>query len=276
MKKEISAHGETDVAGREKSFCRRCKFWAACMALAIPALARGGEFEAYLRAERFAWEEFVDGARILKEDGPRIGGGIRGTLLEFERWRLAARAEATLGRVDYDGQTFGGEPATANSDYFGMRGELDAVLRPEAEGLRFHPRLGIGARYWLRRIAEGDADEGGYDENWFTLYAKFGGQLVWTLDGNTRIYLGVARRPALANRTYYNIELADDDTFSLEPGRDSTWDVEAGLQHGRVRIAAFYETLSFKESNRKSFPPIEVFQPKSEGSIAGVQVGLVW
>ena len=271
MKKEIA-----DVVSREKRNYRRCNFLAAFLALAAPLAAAANDVEIYGRYEQFTWEEFVEGERILKEDGPRLGAGIRGTVHDFGRWRLAARGEATLGRVDYDGETFGGDPVTANTDYFSMRGELDSIFRPVAEGVQFHPRLGIGARYWLRRIAEGDTDEGGYDENWFTLYVKFGAQLVWTITPETKLFAGFSRRPAIYNKTHYSIELEDDETFSLEPGREATWEVEAGLQHGTVRVTAFYETLDFSESDSRVVPPLEVFQPKSEGSIAGVQVGLVW
>lgn len=271
----------TDLGSRSKSFYREwSRWWRAAAQLAWGALLPGAwaePVETYARVEQFQWEEFFEGERLLKEDGLRAGFGVRGLPLEYPTWQVAARAEATLGRVDYDGQTFAGDPVESNTDYYGMRGEVDLLLRsPNPVGFSFQPRFGIGARYWLRRIAEGDTDAGGYDEGWFMLYARLGGIVQWAIDPQTRIFLSVARRPALYNETYYSIELEDEETFSLKPGRDATWEIEAGLTVQRIRISVFYETLSFEQSNSKIVPPLELFQPESEGRIVGAQIGLLW
>lgn len=261
----------------QESFYRAWKFLALAGVAAFALPARGEPFELFMRLEQFRWEEFVDGERLLEEEGPRIGLGLRGTLHHYSRMRFDMRADGFLGRVNYDGQTFAGDPIQENTDYLGVRGELDVVLRPPAaSGPRLHPRLGIGARYWLRRLAEGDTDAGGYDEGWFTLYARLGADLVWTIAPDTRFFLCFARRPALYNRTWYSILIEDEESFTLEPGRDWTWDVEAGWSTERYRFAVFYETYAFKQSDSKLFPPLEVFQPKSEGRAAGVQFGVMW
>lgn len=249
---------------------------AALLALLADA-ARGESFEVFMRLEQFTWEEFVDGERLLKEDGPRVGIGLRGSLQEYERMRLDMRADGFLGRVDYDGRTFAGDPIVENTDYLGVRGELDAVVEPgRTSAVRLHPRFGIGARYWLRRLAKGDTDAGGYDEGWFMLYARLGADLVWQPAPDTRFFIDIARRPAIYNRTWYNIRIQDEETFTLEPGRDWTWDVEAGWVTDRYRFSVFYETYAFKQSDSKLFPPLEVFQPKSDGRSAGVQMGVMW
>jgi hypothetical protein len=269
--------GFTDVANAPKRFYRRCKILLLLAALVPAGAGAAEEFELYLRAERFHWEEFVAGDRLLEEEGPRASIGLRGVLQDYGTWRLAALAETTLGRVDYDGETFGGDPVTDNTDYFGIRGEIDARFgAASGAAFRVQPLLGAGARYWLRRIAEGDTDEGGYDEGWFMFYGRAGAQVEWQAQPNVLVFARMVARPAIYNRTYYSIELEDDEDFSLTPGRDFTWEAEAGFRAGRYSFSAFYETLSFKESDSKTFGEFEVFQPESEGSIAGVQFGLVW
>ncbi len=258
-------------------FYRAWKFLAAAL-FGIAACARAAEpFEIFMRLERFTWEEFVDGERLLEEEGPRVGLGLRGTLQEYKRMRLDMRADGLLGRVDYDGQTFAGDPIQENTDYLGVRGELDAVFGIKRTApVRLHPHLGIGARYWLRRLAEGNTDAGGYDEGWFMLYARLGAELIWQVAPDTRFYFNFARRPAIYNSTWYNIRIQDEETFSLEPGRDWTWDLEAGWVTDRYRFSVYYETYAFKQSDSKLFPPLEVFQPESEGRSAGVQIGVMW
>jgi hypothetical protein len=280
MKKIFTEHGTVKKSfyrawNFSKKFLQSMEFFAAALLLAATA-ARAETFEVQMRLEQFVWEEFADGEKLLEEEGPRVGIGLRGTAKSFPKWRMDLRADGFLGRVEYDGQTFAGDPLRENTDYIGVRGELDAALRPPAPGLRAHPRLGVGARYWLRRLARGDTDAGGYDEGWFTLYGRIGADLVWTVDNATRFFVNIARRPALYNRTWYNIRIEDEETFSLEPGREWTWDVEAGWVTERYRFSVFYETYAFEQSNSKVIPPLEVFQPKSEGRAAGVSMGVMW
>lgn len=246
--------------------------------LAIGTVAsRAENLELYGRIEQFTWEEFDEGERLLKEDGQRFGGGIRGILQDFNAWRLGGRLEGIVGAVDYDGQTFGGDPVTDTTDYFGVRAELYGLLFPPSDDvLDIHPIIGLGSRYWIRRLARGMPDRGGYDEGWFTLYAQLGAELQWTLSPTTHLYVRTISRPALYNSTYYSLELDDEETFSLKPGLQSTWELEAGVSAGGLRISCFFETLAFKRSGSRIVPPLEAFQPKSEGTLIGIQLGALW
>jgi hypothetical protein len=258
-----------------KKFFHRMEILGAAF-LATASLAHAETFEVHMRLEQFKWEESDKGEKILDESGPRVGVGLRGAVASFPAWRMDLRADGFLGRVEYDGQTFAGDPLQENTDYIGVRGELDAVLGPPAPGVRAYPRIGFGARYWLRRLARGDTEAGGYDEGWFTLYGRVGADVVWTIDETTRFFVSAARRPAIYNRTWYNIRLEDEETFALEPGRDWSWDIEAGWFTDRYRFAVFYETYAFERSESKIIPPLEVFQPKSQGRAAGVSMGVMW
>ncbi len=231
----------------------------------------------YGRAEQLAWEEFSEGARILKEDGLRYGIGVNGIAEDFDIWQLGFRAEGTLGSVDYEGHTFGGEPKSSNTDYFGLRTEIYAsFLARDGTGLNAHPILGIGGRYWIRRISKGSANNGGYDEGWLTIYGQLGVELEWIATGNLHLYARMLRRPAIYNNTQYSLELEDEKTFSLKPGRDTTWDLEVGIAYRDIQLSAFYETLSFKRSPSRIVPPIEAYQPESEGTLLGLQLGISW
>lgn len=260
-----------------KVFSAREIFAGICALLFLAAPARGEDVELYVRAEQFTWEEFANGERLLKEDGPRYGLGMRGVIEDFNTWRLAVRAEGMFGEVDYDGHTFAGDPVMDNTDYIGVRGELYASLFPVAtNGVSLHPTFGVGSRYWIRRLAEGNVDKGGYDEAWTVVYGRLGVELVCAVSSKTRLYANINVRPALYNNTYYNIEIEDEETFSLSPGRETTWDLEAGLAHGNCKLSFFYETLDFDRSDVRVIPPFEVFQPESEGRMMGVQFGILW
>ncbi|MCZ7592820.1 MAG: hypothetical protein M5U15_12045 [Kiritimatiellae bacterium] len=246
--------------------------------LALCALtARGESVELYGRLEQFTWKEFIEGDRILKEDGPRVGVGVRGIIENFNAWRLGLRAEGVIGSVDYDGMTMGGEPAKDKTDYLGLRAEIYSLLvRPSDNAINVHPILGIGSRYWVRRLAQGIPDRGGYDEGWLMVYGQLGAQIQCAIAPDAQLYANAIFRPAIYNTTYYSIELDDEETFWLKPGKRPTWEVEAGLAIARVRFSVFYETLSFSESNVHVVPPLEAFQPKSEGKIIGAQIGVLW
>lgn len=254
---------------------RRLVFMAGFAMCALTA--RGESVELYGRLEQFTWKEFVDGDRILKEDGPRVGVGVRGIIEDFNTWRLGLRAEGVIGSVDYDGMTMGGDPAKDKTDYLGLRAELySLLLHPSADRINVHPILGIGSRYWVRRLAQGIPDRGGYDEGWLTVYAQIGAQIQWVITPDAQLYANAIFRPAIYNTTYYSIELDDEETFWLKPGKRPTWELEAGLSIAHVRFAVFYETLSFGESNVRVVPPLEAFQPESEGKIIGAQIGVLW
>lgn len=248
------------------------------LGLALGALTACGEtVELYGRFEQFTWEEFINGDRILKEDGPRVAVGVRGILEDFDAWRLGLRVEGVLGSVDYDGMTMGGEPAKDKTDYLGMRAEMFSLFaRPSNDGVRVHPLLGIGSRYWVRRLAQGIPDRGGYDEAWLMIYGQIGAQLQWAITPAARLYATAVLRPPIYNTTYYTIELDDEETFWLKPGKRPSWELETGITFARVRLAVFYETLSFSESNIRVVPPLEAFQPKSKAEMIGVQLGVLW
>ncbi len=267
----------TDVGNARALFLQTLEIGVLALALLAPMPARAEGFEAYVRVERFLWDEFAEGARLLEEDGLRLGGGFLGVLEDFDHWGLALRIEGAAGQVDYDGQTFGGDPVTATTDYVGFRMDLDGLIGPRPDGA-FAVRgiAGIGSRYWIRRLAEGRAEEGGYDEFWWTVYGRLGFLMEWKPRPGLVVFLRAAARPPIHNRLGLNIDLVDSGEFTLEPGGEWTTDAEAGIRAGEWTFSVFYETLSFAESPIRVFPPIEVFQPRSEGEIAGVQAGLAW
>ncbi|MCO5045520.1 MAG: hypothetical protein M9935_09650 [Kiritimatiellae bacterium] len=245
--------------------------------LAIAHSASAHDFEFYGRVEQFTWEEFVEGERILEEDGLRYNLGTRATIEDFHYWRLGLRAEGMLGSVDYEGHTVGGNPQSSNTDYFGIQCDLFASLLPrDPTGLNAHPIIGVGGRYWIRRISKGSASDGGYDEAWLAVYGQLGVELQWAATPNTRLFARMLNRPALYNNTQYSLELEDEKNFSLKPGRTTTWELEAGIAYRDIQLSVLYETLAFGRSSSHTVPPHEVFQPESEGSILGLQLALLW
>lgn len=269
-------------ANCREPFSTRWKCWRflACLLLFEPFCdAFGSPKEIYIRLESFTWKEYSAGEQILKESGPRASVGVRGTWPVQSRIRLSARADGTFGRVDYDGATIGGEPAQDTTMYYGMRVECDVLpnaTRSESSTFRAEPLIGLGTRWWVRRLAEGESDRGGYDEDWLMAYGRIGATIHQTFPSGDALYFTAAARPALYNTSRYSIRIEENESFRLEPGREWSWEVEAGVLRDRFRIAVFWETLSFGRSASKFFPLLEVYQPESDGRLVGLELGVRW
>jgi len=226
-------------------------------------------------AERMTWEEHEAGSRLLEETG--AFGGVEGELL----FRLSGGTRVSLdgqvyfGSVDYDGSTQDGTPTQTEVDYSGVRWQgllgFDVVPRPEFDVL---PCLGIGGRAWRRDL--NDSPEGrGYVEDWLTIQAGAGLEVGVGKADVCRCHARAMLLYPLYNRAHYDLsDFGAGNDVNVEPGRRLTLRAEAGIRVRHFFAAVHYERLDFSASDEEPIRGGVVWQPESEGTIAGVSVGI--
>jgi hypothetical protein len=241
--------------------------------------------------ERFAWEEFTGGQRLLKEGGMRFAVGLKtdtfdrpssGTIYGFE-------GRLYFGQVDYDGQTqsvitaYDGLPLRSDTLYVGGLGE--ALVGQRFGGQQGVDLLaGVGVNNWVREIEASQTMSGGtivYTgnavEQYFILYTKFGIGL-YRRGTNRYGHLQIG-----AKYPFYTYEYVDDIDLALYPTED--WSGYAQLRIGsakpgdaRFDITVYYDSFRFGQSPAEPFTrngtAYIAFQPESHMDVVGLTVGL--
>lgn len=240
--------------------------------------------------ERFVWEEFSDGQRLLKEDGLRLAVGLKNDTFDRPSPGSVYSLEGRFyfGQVDYDGRTqsdisaYDGLPLQSDTLYLGALGE--ALF-----GQRFGEQravdllAGIGVNNWVREIQASQTMSGNTIvltgdavEQYFILYTKLG--------------LGFYRRGVSryghfqigAKHPFYTYEYVDDIDLTLEPGGE--WSGYAQLRIGaagrsaaRFDVTVYYDSFRFGRSPGEFFTrngtPYIAFQPESHMDVVGLTAG---
>lgn len=232
-----------------------------------------------VRYEQFEWREFGrDGRQLLKESGPRVGLQWARETRHANAPDWSARALAYFGDVDYDGQTQLGEPIESTTEYRGI--QADAALRlpvPTGEYTELIPFAGAGAHSWIRQLdnARGFTDTG-YDEWWVDLYAQAGLDFRWR-QPRGEFFTRIGIRFPFYTRAEYDFVLPDGtDNASVEPGADIALFGECGYHSNGYTVSLFAEQTTYDQSDTKTYGQVDVFQPKSEQQILGLQLGVVF
>ncbi|MCX6996284.1 MAG: hypothetical protein NTV49_04185 [Kiritimatiellaeota bacterium] len=235
-----------------------------------------------LMVQQFTWQEFdADGERLLKESGPLFGFDV-GYRQVGRRYGSSLGVGVFGGRVDYDGHTQAGVPATTHTVYTGLEGRGDLLARFEpARHLTLEAFLGLGGRLWDRSLQ----DQGqlkGYSELWASFFGRvgFGATYAFARDGKAFAQAG-GRLPLT---TIQNVDLTKfgAGNIKLQPRQQITPFVEAGCRWKLLQVSIFYETLRFDKSAAETITIIEgsrigtleFWQPKSTADIYGLRIGL--
>jgi len=266
---------------------------AICLALlAPPAFAGqyGGVEEWYLypSVQYFTWEEFLDGNRLLKEEGALfgIGGGVR---LDLYRKGLLLNVKGEMfgGNVGYRGETQNldnaaqnGRPLKTDVTYFGTKLESDVGWRMPLAAGSVEPFAGIGYRWWLRGLENSTAIDttgipfpvGGYTEWWQTVYTRLGLRGSCPVGSDLSLFAEAGGKYPFLNRN--SADFPGAGTVTIKP--DPRWSVfaELGARYGRFRPVLFYEGFRFGQS-----PPVQIganrflIQPKSDSDVFGLNLG---
>lgn len=217
--------------------------------------------------EYYHWRENANGVTV-NESGPRYGLELSYKQSQDEGWLWAARIKFYCGKVDYDGQTFGGTPVSSTTDYYGGLGEVRYGYRwilNDAENLDLMG--GAGAEDWERSIN----GSGGYDENWLPIYLKVGLELCPVEVGWIGT-LGV-KVPVYTDETVDAGRLGGG-TVTLHPGTEPSLYAEAGYQFTQhLSAVAFFDSYWFAQSSPEPAGGILIYQPESKSYEVGVKLG---
>lgn len=220
----------------------------------------------YVRLEAFNWHETLDGMDFVDESGFLATVGIE-QRSECLRYRL----EFFGGRMDYEGHAqydYYVYPYEQDrgTGYFGGRMELEYLVEPLT-----WPRttfvLGIGTRFWRRRLYDGELPSGdlvlGYDENWWTIYPYLG---IETRDPpviGRRLRLFGAARLGLTAFTREDVSIG----LTLYPRCDLLSQFEVGFRNDRFSVSLVAEAMGWGQS-----PVVDDFlQPDSVMSTLGLR-----
>ncbi len=241
--------------------------------------------------ERFVWEEFTGGQRLLKEDGIRFAVGLKKDTLD-RPWPgplYGIEGRLYFGQVEYDGQTqsdvsaFDGLPLQADTLYVGALGE--AWIGQRFGGRRAIDLLaGIGVNNWVREIQASQTmsgntvvQTGDAVEQYFILYTKFGvGFYRRAANHYSHLQIG-------GKYPFYTYEYVDDIDLALEPGKE--WSGYAQLRIGSTRrsdtrfdVTVYYDSFRFGQSPAEPFTRNGIayigFQPESHMDVIGLTVGM--
>ena len=229
--------------------------------------ARCLESSWYTRVDYFHWNERLDGADFVNEDGPLVTLGYA-RRVGRERFRV----ELFGGSVHYDGggvfDDGSSEPLSSTTKYLGVRGEYDLLFDPD-----WMPRwsflLGIGTRFWIRDLKDDVTDLGspveGYQETWWTIYPYLG--LESRRQPGDGFELFASGRIGFTPVTYERASLFE---VTLYPKTGLTGQLEVGLRSRRVYLSGYFEGMSWGES-----PVVrDTLQPRSRMFLVGLRSGV--
>ncbi len=265
-----------------RSVISTCGRFLSCIAVLLCLFARSsasaGEMNVYLKAADYTWSEYQNGSRLLKESGIIAGPG-------FSYWKefsnqvtLKPVAELFAGTVNYDGATQSGIPVSTKVTYIGVMVQCDAGRAIHVGEASFvEPFGGIGIRAWTRDIHDGTTSAGtiavGYTEEWVTAYARAGLRATVPFSDETRCFAEGAVKLPFYNRNSVYFNNTNDPDFTLSPGLQASWSVEAGMTIHHFTASLFYDTLRFSQSDLVQTSTGYVYQPESVADLFGVKVG---
>ena len=237
--------------------------------------AQGTQFDAYALVESFTWEEFAEGERLLKESGPLFGIGGSAQFQVYRQLTLKGRLELFGGQVNYNGETWEGDPVTTDANYFGTKSEVDAgwefLFR---ETLSLEPFGGLGWRYWLRDL-EDTHEASGYLEEWNSLYARVGARGDYRFTPRFKVFAEASLKLPFYNENRAHLSDVGLEDVTVRPGNKPSFYAEMGLKYSVLRLAVFYEGLRFSKSDVvHADHDIGVYQPESSADIFGLNVGV--
>jgi len=248
----------------------------------LPASAASlEELTPFFSVQRYTWEEFGGGRRLLKESGELFSGGVLVGLSTDFSMTLRAKAELFGGVVDYDGETQAPNPLPVETEvnYVGVKGEFDFGYRASYQALSVEPFAGLGYRWWLRDLEDSTAvtragipvPVSGYTENWFTGYGRLGARGSYRASAELSLFAeGGALYPFYTGNT---VDFVGSGETTFRPrGRVSGF-AEAGAYWRQLRLALYYEGFRWDRSPAKSVGDFFFLQPESTSDIYGLSVG---
>jgi hypothetical protein len=239
----------------------------ACAGLAGAAGNAAAEWSANLAVEHFRWAESTTPG--VTETGPRVGLGVGWMQDRSSGWLFAYRGELYGGSVQYSGAgLFTGTPIEGTTDYYGVKNEVQAILR--SAGGRANLILGLGLDYWERWLTNVQ------NENYWVWYLRAGAEYGGRASHGWFAGAGL-KYPVYVEENAHLDDIGFDQNPKLHPGRAASGYAELGYRFGRRWSAnAYYEGYRFGESRPATVTmggtTFQVFQPKASADSFGLRL----
>jgi hypothetical protein len=226
--------------------------------VAPPVIDQFRESTWYTRIDYYHWNERLDGADFVNEDGALATLGYEHrTGVERYRGELFGSTVNYAGSAQFpDGSS---DPLHSTTKYLGLRAEYDLLIEPEGL-LQVSFFAGLGTRFWIRDMKDDVSDNGflvqGYQETWWTIYPYLGIERRRTHTDDIEFYYSA--RIGCTPITYQRV--VDFDT-TLYPKCGLTGQLEAGLRGRRFLLSACFEGMGWSQSEvvRDSLQPASSF-----------------
>ena len=255
------------------------RFLLALATFATTSAWADNQFDFGVGFEQFRWREYdTAGTQLLEEKGPRFV--MHG---HYENWMpggavFGGQADLYFGTVDYDGRTQGtpttpSVPFQSDTDYSGFRleGGGGYIAPVGNHGIGFLGSIGFDS--WLRSLQSGYATNGGfvsgYDEEWFTFYARLAA--AW----NYRSSFWQQRLRAGLKYAFYTENYLPHLGITLEPepgpsyfiNWETHWKVSRQMALG---AALYYEYTAYDASDpERAYNGNFYYQPESRQWVTG-------
>jgi len=239
------------------------------VALAGFATGAAAEWTAHVATEHFRWAESTSPS--VTESGQRVGLGIGWTQDRAAGWLLAYRGEIYGGTVHYKGATLlSGTPVESNTDYYGMKNEVQGIYR--FSGGRAQLVAGLGLDYWERWLSDVQSET--YYIYYLRLGGEYGGRATqgWFIGGGLKY-------PLYTEQNAHFDDIGFDQNPLLHPGRLTSAYAEVGYRFGRRwSTEAYYEGWRFGQSRPVTVTTgggtttFQAFQPKSNADSVGLRL----
>lgn len=240
-----------------------------------PVVAVTAKSDIYLKTESFTWKEYDDsGSQLLKESGllSAMGASVRADIAES--LVLRGRGELFGGTVNYDGQTQTGTPVETDTNYAGfkMEGNIGWKFKV-SEKSSLEPFAGLGYRWWLRDMQD-TLYVAGYEETWWSFYARLGVHGDHTFSGQLKAFAEAGVKLPVSNKNKVDLNVIGLSTVTVEPGNKASVFVEAGLKWTRFKASLFYEGMRFSRSDPVTVDNYQIWQPESKADMFGINIGM--
>jgi hypothetical protein len=241
------------------------------------AAASLDELSPYLTIQKYQWEEFGEGRRLLEESGQLVAGGVVVGGKTDGSLTFRGKFEIFGGSVEYDGETQGPDPIPVETDvnYFGMKNQFDLGYRFSRPALSVEPFAGVAHRWWLRDLEDSRSASGtavsGYTEVWQTGYGRVGARGRYHHPAAVTLFL-----EAGALYPFYtgnSVDFADSGTTTFHPRGELSAFAEAAAQWKQLKLSLHYEGFRWSKSPVKAVGSDFFLQPRSQADIYGMSIG---
>ncbi|HEU0264400.1 MAG TPA: hypothetical protein VFR01_01585 [Geobacterales bacterium] len=256
---------------------------------ALPALAEDTtEVVISPLIEYLNWKEYGGGSAQLRQFGERAGLQVSVTGHQPESqfyprftFGIVGGGAESHGTSTNIYNTLGNNtPIDGTGTSVALRLQQDFGWRVTDFASYLEPFVGVGYRFDVRRMRIDDVtgrSNDNYEEQWSTLYSRFGLRGVAKIDSATNLtFEGGATYPFY---TINNVDVIGGGWEKLYPRGHWGGFAEIGMQSGRLRPSIYYEQFKLRQSDPRtvglSGGPVQLVSPDTDMTVIGFKLSII-